>query len=168
MKANRRSLSLLCAGGLLLASGHAIGQSDTMAAVEADVANWSDGLSAAFAPGYWEGELKVFDGAGNIIDRDATPSCIKPGEGNKMGGELAQAMGELTKTGKCRSVSGGRRSLNLTLTCALPDGSNIVLKSSGNYDPTTVNWNFELEVPGGTGSGMSRMTVSAKRTRATC
>lgn len=168
MKLTRKSLTALAAAGLTLASASAVAQNTDKAAVKADIANWSDALTVAFSPGWWDGEMQTFDGNGKVIDSESRPACIKPGEGSKMGSDLSKSFGQLVDVADCTSVSGGPASLDLKLVCVARDGSQVAFDSNGTYSDGAVDWNIKFTSSVGEIPNVNAMKVSARRTRKNC
>jgi Protein of unknown function (DUF3617) len=164
----KRTLATLAALGLAFGSANAIAQNSDKTAVKADIANWSEAMSAAFTPGWWDGQMQAFDGDGKETESDSKPACIKPGEGNKMGQEVGGMFAKMVDNADCTSVSGGRGSLDLKLICITPNQTRIEFESNGTYSDGAVDWTVKFVTDSKSKAEAGSMKVSARRIRKSC
>jgi hypothetical protein len=167
MPSPRLFLATLTVAGFALvpASAQAQQSKDT---VKADIKTWSQSVSTAFSPGYWEGSMQELDGAGKVISSENKPDCIKEGEGNKLGSSLGEMFTMIVDMADCTSTSGGAGSLNLKLECMAPGGKRLVLTSDGTYGGDQVSWNFSFKGEGEGAPESRMMRMSARKTKPTC
>jgi Protein of unknown function (DUF3617) len=128
---------------------------------------WADSFSAAFTPGLWEGEMQAFDSAGKLVETTKNPSCIKPGESNKLATEMHDAMNSIADVGDCTSRSGGTGSLDLEMRCTMGD-RQVTFLSNGQYSDGAVAWNVDFKFTGPDAPQAQSMKVTARRTRTSC
>jgi hypothetical protein len=167
MPAPRLFLTALSVAGLALVPASAQAQQSKEAA-KADIKTWSQSISTAFSPGYWEGAMQELDGAGNVISSEDKPDCIKEGEGSKLGSSLGDMFTMVVEMSDCTTTSGGAGSLNLKLECLAPGGKRMVLTSDGTYGGDQVSWNVSFKAEGEGAPESRMMRMNARKTKTTC
>ncbi|MFM5948715.1 MAG: hypothetical protein ACKOPM_05705 [Novosphingobium sp.] len=128
---------------------------------------WADSFSAAFSPGWWEGEMQAFDSNGKMVDSTKSPSCIKSGESNRLATEMHDAMNSIADVGDCTSRSGGAGSLDLEMRCTMGD-RQVTFLSKGQYSDGAVDWTVDFKFTGPDAPTAQSMKVTARRTRTSC
>ena len=166
MKSSRLALAAVALCALSLAPANA--QSTNSDAVKRDIATWTASFDRAFAPGLWDTETQELDANGKVVESDRGPDCIKVGETNKMGAELAEAMYSLVAITDCTSSSGGPGSLNLTVNCAAPNGLNFRFQSSGSYSGTQTDWTMKFNSSDNDPASNKTLKLVARRQANAC
>ncbi|MFM5907337.1 MAG: DUF3617 family protein [Novosphingobium sp.] len=146
----------------------ASGAQQSKEAAKADIALWSQSISAAFTPGYWEGETLEIGGDGQVVKKNSDPECIKPGEASKLGTQLAGMFARIVENADCATTAGKPGSLAFTLKCTVGGGKAMSFNSSGTYSDGQVFWAIEMNAEGEGAPRANSLRVTAKRTKTTC
>ena len=166
MPAFRTTLAALAVAACALVPASAQAQQSKDAA-KADVATWGKALSAAFTPGYWEGEMQELDSTGKVVNSDNKPDCIKEGEAGKLGASLGEMFNMIVDMADCTTQSGGPGSLNLTMSCSAPGGKQMTFASSGAFTDGQVSWTVDFKAQGEGAPESRSMRMTARKTKTT-
>ncbi|MCC6926406.1 DUF3617 family protein [Novosphingobium sp.] len=167
MPAYPKLLAALTVAGIALIPVSATAQQSKEAA-KRDVTAWGQSISQAFGPGYWEGEMKEYDAAGNVVKTENNPDCIKEGESSKLGTSLGEMFNMIVDMADCTTTSGGPGSLNLKLECLAPGNKRMTFNSFGTYGTDQVNWGIDFKAEGEGAPESRSMKVVARRVKNTC
>lgn len=167
MPASRTLLAAFAVASFAFVPAAAQAQQDK-ATAKADIVTWSQAVSQAFGPGYWEGEMKELDAAGNVVNSENKPDCIKAGESSKMASSLGDMFTMIVDMADCTTVSGGPGSLNLRLDCQAPGNKRMSITSSGTFSDGVVSWGVDFKADGDAAPESRSMRMTARRTKTTC
>lgn len=167
MAVSRTLLAAVAIGSLAMVPASAQAQQSKEAA-KADVGAWSQSVSAAFSPGYWEGEMQELDAAGKVINSESKPDCIKAGESSKLGSSLGDMFTMMIDMADCTTTAGGPGSLDLKVDCLAPGNKHMTFVSAGTYSDGLVNWTVDFKAEGEGAPEARSMRMTARRTQTTC